>query len=232
MVGKPHTAVFINDHQLITDLLSLVFREHGIGVVGSFTSAEPGVAYMVANPPSLAVVEMILPVMRTLAGEKVEYSHPYVLQDTKRSFQAVRDIRNRCPNTRILMLTGELHPHNFEMGFRAGAHGIASKFDKLSDLLDILRRAWAGETRVLSDRMEVEFDEYLASPAPELTNAEVQILELVQEGLESPEIGRRLRYSARTIRNKLNQIYQKLGARNRFEAVEIAIEMGLVGWRG
>jgi hypothetical protein len=54
---------------------------------------------------------------------------------------------------------------------------------------------------------------------------------LVQEGLESPEIGCRLGYSAKTIRNTISKIDEKLGTRNRYEALELAIDMGLVGWR-
>ena len=231
MARKLRTAVVINDHQLITDLLSSLLREHNIEVVASFVSAEAGVAFVVANPPSLAVVEMVLPLLRTFKGEAVEHTHPFVLEDCESAFQAVREIRKMCPDTKTLMLTGEKHPHNFEMGFRAGAHGIASKHDGVTDLLTILHRVLAGETHVLSERVTRQLEEYLASPTLELTDTQVRILEFVQEGMESPEIGRQLGYSAKTIRNKLSQINQKLGTSNRFETVELVSQMGLLGWR-
>ena len=79
--------------------------------------------------------------------------------------------------------------------------------------------------------MRLLLEEYKQNPVPILTVVEVQILELVQEGLESPEIARQLGYSAKTVRNTISRINEKLGTRNRYEALELAIDMGLVGWR-
>ena len=212
-------------------MLSAVLKDENIQVTASFMTADPGVAYILAHAPTLAVVEMMLPVLHTRKGEKVDQSHPYVVQDCKRSFEAVRDIHRHCPKTKILMLTGERHPHNFLMAFEAGADGIACKIDGLPELVRVLRRVMSGERRVLFERMQNEVEQYLASPIPKLTKREVRILELVQEGAKNPEIARRLGLAPKTVRNVLNEINQKLGTHNRIEASEVAIEMGIVGWR-
>jgi len=231
MTRQHSPAVIINDHALINDLLTPIFKDHGLEVVATFPSLAPGLAYVLAHPPALVVIDMVLPLMRTFKGEEVEDTHPYILQDCVHVFPAVRTIRKKCPHTKILMLSDERHPHTFHRGLQMGAHGIASKIDSLAEMVSMLRRIMAGETRVLSTRMKPLVEAYEAEPIPELTALEVKILELAQEGLENPEIGRKLDYAAKTIRNRFHTINQKLNTRNRYEALEMAIAIGLVGWR-
>lgn len=223
--------IIVNDHQFLSDLLGERLRRYGFELIKSFIEADIGLAYILANPPNLVVIDMMLPIMRTRDRGKADIYHPYVLMDTQTSFRAVNQIRLQCSHTKVMILTGERHPHTFHMGFKAGAHGIASKLDDLDSFLNIVRRIMAGEEWVLSDRMRPLLEQYRRNPVPELSACEVQILELVQEGLESSEIGRRLGYAAKTIRNAISRINEKLGTRNRHEAVELAIDMGLVGWR-
>ena len=231
VMDKLKTAVSISDYQLFKDLLFPILRDQGLDLIASFADVEPGLEYVINTPPSLVVIDMMMPFLRKPIGTRAEQAHPYILYDCQMSFEAVRSMSAKCPRTRILMVTGERHPHPFVVGFDAGAHGIASKIDDLSSFLITLKRVMAGESRVTSERMRPILEKYTAAPIPELSPLEVRILELVQEGLESPEIGRRLGYSAKTIRNVLSSINQKLGTSNRFEATEMAIEMGLVGWR-
>ncbi len=231
MALQYHTTVVITDHGLLVDLLSPVLKQHSLEVISTFPAVKPGLAYILANPPALVIVDAIMPTLRTLKGDEVDYDHPYVLQDSRTSLQAVHIIRAKCPHTKVLLLTDEMHPYSFLNGLHAGAHGVASKIDGLLEFIQILERLMAGETRVLSNRVIRLVAAYERDPIPELTDVEVKILELAQEGYENPEIGRRLGYSAKTIRNKFHEINQKLHTHNRFEAVEMAIEIGLVGWR-
>jgi len=223
--------VIINDHQFLSDLLGALLKDRGFELIESFTDAEIGLSSILTNPPALVIIDMMLPVMRTRGNEKVDTFHPFILMDTQTSFRTIRQIRNHCSQSRILILTGERHPHTFHLGFEAGADGIASKLDDLPSFFNILRRILAGEKRVISHRMQGLLEEYGKNPMPILTASDVRILELVQEGLESPEIGDMLGYSAKTVRNSLSRINEKLGTTNRIQALEVAIDMGLVGWR-
>ena len=223
--------VIINDHQFLSDLLGGLLKDRGLELIKSFTGAETGLAYILANPPDLVIIDMMLPIMRTRGNGKADLFHPYILMDTQTSFRTVTQVHTLCPKTKVLILTGERHPHTFHLGFKAGAQGIASKLDDLNAFLHIYQGVMAGEQRVMSARMQALLEEYKQSPVPILTTFEVQILELVQEGHESPEIGDQLGYSAKTIRNSLSKINEKLGTTNRIQALEVAIDMGLVGWR-
>ena len=225
------SVVVINDHQLMTDLLTNALTAQGYNITASFSEIEKGISYIHKTQPALVVIDMMMPFQKQPNGIRAKQDQPYILYDSKMSFNAVQTIKSNCPNTKILMLTGERHPHVFLKGFAAGAHGIASKVDDLQTFSSILERVMTGSSGVTSDRIKLVLKAYKSTKVPELTEPEVHILELVQEGLESREMGKRLGYTAKTVRNKLSEINQKLGTSNRFEAVEVATEMGLVGWR-
>jgi DNA-binding NarL/FixJ family response regulator len=225
------TLVIINDHQLLTDLLVEILKGRGFGSIKTFTDVNFGMADILSHLPDMVIIDMMLPNFRTLKREKVDVYHPYILMDIQTSLRVVKHIRLKCSTTKVLMLTGERHPHTFLLGFAAGAHGIVSKLDNLHCFEEVLHRVMAGESTSTSERMQRIIEEYKTTPGTTLTPFETQILEFVQEGLEAPEIGRRLGYAPKTIRNIMSRINNKLGTRNRFEALELAIEIGLVGWR-
>lgn len=188
MAGKrQRSLIIINDHQFLSDLLGGLLKDHGFELVNSFTDAKIGLPYVLMNPPDLVIIDMMLPIMCTRNNRKADIYYPYVLMDTQTSCRTVKQIHTACPNTKVLILTGERHPHTFYLGFETEVHGIASKLDDLVPFFDITRRIMAGEERVMSDRMQLLWEEFERNPVPTFTPFEVQILELVQGGLESPE---------------------------------------------
>lgn len=231
MKNKRHSVVVINDHQLLTDRFEYCFKELGFGDVESYTDTEPALVRLQSDPPKLVVIDMMLPISRTNGNEKADFTDPYILMDSQVAFRTVQKIRETCPRTKILMINGERHSHPFTLGFETGAHGIASKLDTLPEFLKIPKSIMAGKTQVTSARMQKSIEEYSQSPTPHLSKFEIQILELVQEGLESPEIGKKLGYSAKTIRNAVSKINEKMGTSTRYKAMQKAVDMGLVGWR-
>lgn len=62
----------------------------------------------------------------------------------------------------------------------------------------------------------------------EVTVREIEVLELLFQGLRNTEIGERLSISARTVEAHVRSIFGKLGAQSRTEAVRIAVEMNLI----
>lgn len=228
---KKKTVTIVNDHQLLSDLLSYPLQALGFGPPITFTNLEEGFEHISTHAPDLAILDMMLPTSRTRDGNTSDHHHPHILMDTQGTLKAVQRIKATCLQTRVLILNGERHPNTFLSGFDAGADGIASKLDGIKSLEAILKRILAGAKRATSPRVRRLLDEYGQIPRPTLSPLEVNILELVQEGKESREIGRNLGYSQQTIRNILTRINEKLGTSNRYDALGMAVDMGLVGWR-
>lgn len=231
MKRKHQSVVVINDHQLVSELLEPHLSKLGFEKIETYTDAEAALDRVISAPPELVVIDMMLPIFYTGNGEKTDFNNSYILMDSQVTFRGVQKIKVACPKTKILILTGERYPHPFLLGFEAGARGISSKLDTFSTFIKTLEQVMAGKTQITSDRMQKLIAEYRQFPLPHLNSFEIQILELVQKGLESPETGRQLGYSEKTIRNAISKINEKLGTDNRYKAMQRAVDMGLVGWR-
>jgi len=226
-----NTVVIINDHQLLSDLLASSLSSIGVESIHSFSSPEDGLQYTLANPPNLLIIDMMLPHSKTRFGESGDLHHPFILMDIQVALRMVKKIRVECPETKIIILNGERHPNSYLLGFEAGADGIASKLDGLDSFHHILNRVKRGERYMMSTRMKKILEEQNQFQNPILTQAEVSVLELVQNGLGNAEIGLILGYSQKTVRNILSGVNKKLGTKNRYQALGLAVDMGLVGWR-
>jgi len=121
----------------------------------------------------------------------------------------------------------------------AGASGFLVKDTEPADLIRAVRAVAGGDallspgvTRRLLDRAASGLR---AVPDPRLvqalTDREVEVLQLVAEGLTNDEIGARLHLSPLTAKTHVSRIMQKLYARDRVRLVIIAYESGLVGSR-
>lgn len=223
--------VIITGHRLLSDLLENLFKEHGFASIRSFPIPDEGLTDILANPPTLVILDLMLPHINRGMENIGDHYHPYLHPDSHVTTRFVKAIRIKCPNSKIIILNGERHPNTYQIAFFAGADGIASKHEGVDVFLNIYNRIRNGEKSVTSPMIQQLVNENKSLPTPTLTDTEIRILQLIQEGLENHQIGELLGYSEKTIRNLLTRIYKKFGASNRYQALGLAMDMGLLGWR-
>jgi DNA-binding NarL/FixJ family response regulator len=148
--------------------------------------------------------------------------------------EATRRIIAADPAARILILTTfDLDEYVYE-ALRAGASGFVLKDDPPEQLLAAIRTVAAGDA-LLSPaitRRVIEQFTRVARPAPppaleELTERELDVLRLVARGLSNAEIGRELFIGETTVKTHVTHILQKLGLRDRVQAVVLVHELRL-----
>lgn len=161
--------VIINDRQFLSYLLERLLRDRGFDPINSFTDVKISLEYILAHPLDLVIIDMTLPIMRTRENGDVNIFHPYILMDNQTSFKTVIQICESCLDTKVLLLTGDRHPHTFHSGFEGGTHGIASKLDSFSSFLIILQRLKTGEEQIVFERMQILLDGYKRSLIPALS---------------------------------------------------------------
>lgn len=132
------------------------------------------------------------------------------------------------PETRIIMLTVSENEDSLMAALKAGAHGYVLKGVSSIELRAIIRRVAGGEayvTPLLAGKMLTELSRP-SGPAylDELTKREVEVLELLSQGLANREIGERLHLAEKTIKHHISGILQKLQVRSRTEAAIIALK--------
>jgi DNA-binding NarL/FixJ family response regulator len=139
--------------------------------------------------------------------------------------------------SRVLVLTTfDLDEYVYD-ALAAGASGFLLKDATAEDLFDAVRVVAAGEA-LLSPRVTRRLISEFARLRPiapvtsealrGLTPREAEVLRLVAEGLSNAEIAERLVVSEETVKTHVSHVFQKLGIRDRAQAVVVAYESGLV----
>jgi DNA-binding NarL/FixJ family response regulator len=149
--------------------------------------------------------------------------------------EATRHILAANDTARILILTTfGLDEYVYE-ALRAGASGFVLKDDPPEQLIAAVRTV-AGGNALLSPAITKRVIEQFARiprPVPpkefdELTAREQDILRLIATGLSNAEIGQQLYISETTVKTHVTHILQKLGLRDRVQAVVLAYQTGLI----
>jgi DNA-binding NarL/FixJ family response regulator len=146
--------------------------------------------------------------------------------------------RQHAAGPRVLILTTfDLDEYVYD-AIRAGASGFLLKDVTAERLFDAVRVIAAGDAllaptvtrRLISEfaTMRRQTDAPPTASLAALTPREIQVLRLVAEGLSNPEIAGRLTITEETIKTHVSRILNKLGLRDRTQAVVTAYETGLV----
>jgi DNA-binding NarL/FixJ family response regulator len=149
--------------------------------------------------------------------------------------EATRRILAADSTARILVLTTfDLDEYVYE-ALRAGASGFVLKDDPPEQLIAAVRTVAAGDALLsptVTKRVIKRFTQ-IPRPTPpkelaDLTTREQEILRLIAAGLSNAEIGQQLYISETTVKTHVTHILQKLGLRDRVQAVVLAYQSGLL----
>ena len=148
--------------------------------------------------------------------------------------EATRRILAADPTARVLVLTTfDLDEYVYE-ALRAGASGFVLKDEPPEQLLAAIRVVAAGEALLspaVTKRVIGQFTRLPhRAPPPEvddLTERELDVFRLIARGLSNAEIGQELFISETTVKTHITHLLQKLGLRDRVQAVVLAYETGL-----
>ena len=151
---------------------------------------------------------------------------------------ATRQISDRSPAVRVLILTTfEIDEYVFE-ALRAGASGFLGKSAEPQELLHAIRVVHRGDALLTPAATRSLIERYLARPERAepatparlagLTEREREVLALVGTGLSNEDIAGRLVVSPHTVKTHVNRTMTKLGAHDRAQLVVIAYETGLI----
>jgi two-component system response regulator DesR len=136
--------------------------------------------------------------------------------------EAAQELRHALPTCRVLILTTFGRPGYLRKAMEDGAAGFMLKDAPASELATAIRRAMAGE-RVVDPGLAAAALSQGESP---LTAREHEVLLASREHATVAELAAALYLSPGTVRNHISSVLQKLGARNRAEAVRMAEERG------
>ncbi|MDA2624303.1 hybrid sensor histidine kinase/response regulator transcription factor [Bacillus cereus] len=150
--------------------------------------------------------------------------------------EATKKIKQQWPHIRVLIFTTFQDTEQAVESLRNGADGFLLKSIETLELANTIRLIHKVGTLIdqgMSHKIFEKFDEKKETPqskatAYELTAREIEILQLVAKGLRYTTIASRLYLSNGTVRNYASTAYTKLGVSNKEEAVQRALEIGII----
>ena len=212
------TVLIADDHTVFREGLSkLLHGEDDIEVVGLAANGAEAEKLAESLHPRVILMDIDMPELNGV--------------------EATTQIKNLHPEIEIIMLTGFEDDKHLFRAIEAGASGYVSKQSPISEIVGAIRAASKGEsilTPALSRKVLDRFSQFskkkqeAADLAGNLTEREMQILELLCQAKSNAQIAHDLSISDRTVKNHLYNIYQKLQVNARTEAILKAQEMGLL----
>ncbi|MGN9844167.1 response regulator [Nonomuraea sp. H19] len=193
------------DHGIVRGALAALLNLTGdIEVVAETGRGDEVVAHARAAAPDVAVIDIEMPGIDGI--------------------EATRRLREVMPACQVLILTALAHTRLLKRAMEADAKGFLLKDAPTERLAESIRRVAQGE-RVIDASLALAAMSRTATP---LTDRESAVLGLIGSGAGTGEIAAKLHLSAATVRNYISSVITKTGARNRTDAVRIAVEAGWI----
>jgi two-component system, NarL family, response regulator DegU len=208
-----------DDHAMVREGLHWALEHAGYDVVGEAADGEEAVEMTEELRPDIVLMDLSLPVLSGVAA-------------TKR-------LRTLVPATKVVVLSMLSDETAVSSALAAGAVGYLVKDCTTAEIVDALKDvgdAAPGGLVLSSSASPVATDgpdtaHRVRQPVgtrPLLSKREEEVLRLVATGASISDVGRRLYISAKTVKNHLSSIYQKLDSHDRAQAVLKAVRMGLI----
>jgi DNA-binding NarL/FixJ family response regulator len=134
-------------------------------------------------------------------------------------------IRAEFPEARVVMLTTFEGDVEIQRALEAGARGYLLKSMPPSDLIQVIRQVHAGKKRVPPE-VASHLAEHMSDEA--LTPREIDVLRQIAGGNRNRDIGDRLFISEETVKVHIKHLMDKLGAKDRTQAIAIAVRRGII----
>ena len=207
---KPPTVMLVDDHTMLRQGLRRSLETEGIPVIAEASNGEEAIKLALATKPDVVLMDVSMP---QIDG----------IEATRRLVQA--DARQR-----VVILTMHIDREVIERAMKAGAVGYMTKDSTVKEVVMAVKLAANGD-RILSPRLaEVMLqeakrpDEHVSLLSPR----EEELLQHIADGLATSEVAETMFISQKTVKNHLASIYDKLQARDRTQAVLMAVKMGIV----
>lgn len=185
-------------------LAALLTREEDIEVVAAAPGCGQAVTRALSYRPDVVVIDC--------DGNAVEDG----------ALDTSQELSERLPECRILLVAGTATPEYLRQALAQPVAGLIGRNSPSNFLTEGVRKVAAGG-RFIDPELALLA---LSSARSPLTPRELEVLRLAADGTPTREIAERLSLSVGTVRNHLNAVSRKTGARNRIDAIRIARQSG------
>jgi two-component system, NarL family, response regulator LiaR len=214
-VADPIRVLIADDHAVVREgLRTFLDLQDGIEVVGEAADGEEAIGEAERLQPDVILIDLVMP---RLDG-----------------VQAMRELRERVPGARTVVLTSFLDDEHLLPAMRAGAAGYLLKNVQPQELARAVRAAVAGEALIdpaVAARLVDSLGDGREDRAERLTPREREVLVLIGRGFANKRIADELGIAEKTVKVHVSHVLAKLGVADRTQAALFAVREGLLGPR-
>jgi two-component system response regulator NreC len=209
--------VLAEDHQIVREgIRALLKSEPGFSVTGEAESGLGVVDLVTRLKPTVLIVDLSMP---GLGGLEI-----------------TRQVRQRCPSTRVIVLSMHASEPFVLEALRVGAAGYVLKSAGVTDLVKAVHEVVAGRRFLSPPLSDLAIESYVqratatgpVDPYDALTTREREIFHLAAEGHGNTAIATRLSISPRTAESHRANLMRKLGLKSQTELIRFAIRHGII----
>jgi len=213
---KTINVVVADDHSMVRQGIKQILElEPDIVVSAQASNGKEAVDVSVECKPDVVLMDINMPVLNGL--------------------QAVKEMRDRGLDSKVIMLTIHEDREYLFKSLQSGAQGYVLKDAEPSVLIDAIRNVASGETYIqsnLTTELVKEFNRVTKRERERefetnLTAREVEVLNLIADGLLNKEIAKKLYISEKTVKNHVSSIFRKLNVCDRTQAAIYAFKNNL-----
>ncbi|MCW8897175.1 MAG: response regulator transcription factor [Flavobacteriales bacterium] len=210
--------LLVDDHTLIREGLKLILKKNkNFKIIGEASNGVEAIRYIDKNADKVHVVMLDI-TMPELDG-----------------FEVAKIVRQNHPGIKILALTMHSEESYITKMIDVGVHGYVLKDSNLEDLSAAINTILEGRPYYSSDVSAIMINSLMNKDKKKenneinnLTDREVQIIDLITEGFKSSEIAEKLKLSTRTIEVHRRNLMKKLDVKNTAELVSFVLKSKLI----
>ena len=210
-MSNPIRVLIVDDHAMVrAGLATFLEVSDDLELVGEASNGLEAIHQCEIHPPDVILMDLLMPEMDGVT--------------------ATHEIRSRWPGTQVIVLTSFQESDLVQQALKAGAISYILKNVSMQPLTRAIRQAYAGKSTLAQEAVQalVQTRSQPQPPQYNLTPRELEVLELIVEGLNNPAISERLVISIGTTRSHVSNILSKLGVSNRAEAIALALRNKII----
>lgn len=208
------TVLIVDDHAVVRQgLRTFLELQNDIEIVGEAANGLEAIDQARRTQPDIVLLDLLMPKMGGV--------------------EAIPHLTAACPQTRIIILTSFGEDDHVIPAIRAGAQGYLLKDIPPRELIQAVREAYAGRVQLHPDaakKLMTAVASPSVAPSPsesDLTGRELEVLQLIAQGLNNHEIAQKLTISEKTVKTHVSNILSKLHCEDRTQAAIYAMKKGL-----